>query len=90
MNRSVLVALSACLLNCHGRAEKTNEEKALDADIEEIRKQNPGIREECLAKVRSGQAGALDWVNNTDCFEMMPARRWSGLWDGLGMDQLLS
>jgi hypothetical protein len=54
---------------------------AIDAKIAQIRASNPGIKETCLTKLRANQLGATEWVNNPDCFEMMPEQRWSGLWN---------
>jgi hypothetical protein len=79
MKRFIVLVLTGCILSCHGPRAKTAEEKALDAKMEETRQGNPGLKQECLDKERSGQIGAMAWVNNPDCFEMMPDQRWSGL-----------
>jgi len=55
--------------------------RALDEEVANIRAYNPGIKEACLKKVRSGEFGANEWMNNADCFDMLPAQHWSGLWN---------
>lgn len=79
-------AIGLLLVGCGQRKPVMSKEdealaRALDADIEEIRAGNPGIKEVCLKKLRTGQMGAFEWINNPECFEMLPARSWTGLWN---------
>jgi len=55
--------------------------KTMDADIAEIRTSHPGIKGACLKRIRAGELGAFEWIDNPDCFDMLPQQRWSGLWN---------
>lgn len=81
MNRILIIVLIGCLLSCHAQPTKTKQEKALDSEIEKIRVGNPGLKEVCLEKLRSGQIGVTQWMDNPDCFDMLPPQRWTGLWN---------
>lgn len=51
-----------------------------NADFQAFKAANPGMRQKCLNDVRYG--GFKAWrPDDPDCFEMMPAQRWSGLWE---------
>jgi hypothetical protein len=80
------LAILVLLTSCDQRKppvpkEDTALAQAFDADIAKTRASNPGIKEACLKKIRAGELGALEWMDNPDCFEMLPGRRWSGLWN---------
>ena len=80
------VAFALLLVGCHQRQPAVSKQdealaRAMDAEIEEIRAGNPGIKESCLKKLRTDKMGAFDYVDNPDCFDMTPPRRWSGMWD---------
>ena len=50
-----------------------------ETEMKIIRRDNPGIAEHCLQKVRYGGYGSM-WDSNDQCFIMMPQQRWKGLW----------
>ena len=50
------------------------------ADFAEFRASNPGMTERCLNENRFG--GIAAWrPDDPNCFAMLPARPWSGLWE---------
>ena len=51
-----------------------------DADFEAFRASNPGMTKRCLDDYRYGGIVALP-DRTSDCYEMLPDQRWSGLWD---------
>jgi hypothetical protein len=51
------------------------------ADIQEFAASHPGITQTCLDDVRWGRRSWGDVVDDSDCFEMQPAQRWTGLWE---------
>lgn len=59
---------------CDGRMAKLS-----DAKIQELRRNLPGITNECIEKVRFGGVEALP-QQTQDCFEMMPPQHFRGLW----------
>lgn len=69
------------LLGCRDERVRVHENDKLDAEIDEIRAANPGVKEVCLKKMRTGEFGAFEWMDNPDCFDMLPRQRWSGLWN---------
>ena len=73
--RAFLAAISLLLCcGCQQRQAKMSEE-----DIKRIVAGLPGITDACIDKLRYGGIQAMP--NETDqCFEMMPQRRWTGLW----------
>ena len=80
------IAIGLLLVGCHQRKPPTSKEdaalaRAKDAETEKIRAGNPGLKESCLAKLRANQLGAFEWIDNPDCFQMLPDQRWSGLWN---------
>ena len=50
------------------------------AQIQQIAAEQPGMTQACLDELRWGGVNA--WrPDDPDCYQMMPAQRWSGLWD---------
>ena len=61
------------------RGVQSSETKLSDAQVQKLRADSPGITPACLEKIRLGGIEAMP--DRTDqCFEMAPAKRWSGLW----------
>jgi hypothetical protein len=51
-----------------------------DAEFAAFRESYPGMVQRCLDDVRYG--GYEEWrPDDPDCYEMLPAQRWSGLWE---------
>jgi len=48
-----------------------------DAEFIAFRKSHPGMVQRCLDEVRYG--GYNEW--DPECYEMLPAQRWEGLWE---------
>ena len=74
------MALLAFVSNCRDH-RAVNHDPRLEAQVAEIRAAHPGITETCLNGIRAGDFGAFEWMDNPDCFEMLPPQRWSGLWN---------
>ena len=51
------------------------------ADIQAFAAEHPGLTATCLNDVRWGRRDWGSVSSDADCFEMQPARRWSGLWE---------
>jgi len=81
MKRIIVFALIGCLLGCDGQRTKTKEEKAADAEMQQVLEGNPGLKKECLEKERSGKLRFMGWADNPDCYDMLAPQRWSGLWN---------
>ena len=81
MYRAPFLLLVGLLLGCEANHATSDEEAAVNKEIENIRKANPGLKEACLKKLGTGAIGASEWMNNPDCFDMMPPQRWRGLWN---------
>jgi hypothetical protein len=74
MHRIALAALMSLVSGCKDKPAVS------EAVIQQIRAENPGVSEKCLEKVRSG--GVLAYpLDESECFEMLPAQRWKGLWN---------
>ena len=51
-----------------------------DEEFIAFRESHPGMVQTCLDEVRFG--GFIEWrPDDPDCYEMLPAQRWSGLWE---------
>lgn len=51
-----------------------------DEEFAAFRDSHPGMIQTCLDEVRFG--GFIEWrPDDPDCYEMLPAKRWSGLWE---------
>lgn len=51
-----------------------------DDEFTAFRESHPGMIQPCLDEVRYG--GFIEWrPDDPDCYEMLPAQRWSGLWE---------
>ena len=51
-----------------------------EAEFAEFRESHPGMVGACLEEVRYG--GYMQWrPNDPDCYELLPAQRWTGLWE---------
>ncbi|MCL6679919.1 hypothetical protein LZ519_11425 [Sphingomonas sp. RG327] len=70
-----VIAISLLLVGCDHRKPAFS-----DAEMQKIRAANPGMKERCLNDLRFGGVAAWD-PDDPNCFEMLPAQRWSGLWD---------
>jgi hypothetical protein len=76
-----LIAIALLLVACNiDRGNKADAALA-DAYLRQLQGQHPGMTDACVRKMRSGEIGVTDFLDNPDCFEMLPAQRWSGLWD---------
>ena len=74
MRTFVAIVIGLSLLGCDHRKPVVS-----DTDLEAFRAENPGMTQECLENFRYG--GMAAWrPDDPDCFEMLPAQRWSGLW----------
>lgn len=76
MRGIVFALLCASLLGCDYR-----EPGMSSADIQAFAGTHPGITQACIDDVRWGRRDWGSVVDNSDCFEMLPAQRWSGLWE---------
>lgn len=69
-----LLAIGSLLVGCDHRKPAVS-----DADFKAFKASNPGMTEQCLNEYRYG--GVTAWrPDDPECFEMMPAQRWSGVW----------
>jgi hypothetical protein len=70
----VVVLLAAC-----NQQHPQRQQKISDAELERWRTGMPGMKQECLEKLKWGGIEALP--NELDkCFKMLPPTRWRGLW----------
>jgi hypothetical protein len=70
-----LIAVGSLLVSCHERKPAMP-----DSEFEKFRAAWPGMTKQCLDEIR--YYGILAWrPDDPDCFEMMPAQQWSGLWE---------
>ena len=75
MKALLVVPVVSVLLGC-----QQPEPVISDAEFIGFRESNPGMVQACLDEVRYG--GFIEWrPNDPDCYEMLPAQRWSGLWE---------
>jgi hypothetical protein len=51
-----------------------------EADFQAFKESHPGMKHTCLDEVKFGREWATA-VDDPDCFQMMPAQRWTGLWN---------
>ena len=74
--RTELVLVSLLILTaCEKRSADFS-----DADLKQIRAENPGMTETCFRALR--REGMSGWPDSVDgCFEMLPAKRWGGVWN---------
>jgi hypothetical protein len=69
------IATGLLLVGCHQRKPAMS-----DADFQEFKASYPGMTKRCLDETRYG--GMSAWrPDDSDCFAMLPAHRWSGLWE---------
>ena len=66
----ILGSMSAC---------EQRETKVSERELQELRSELPGITERCLQAIRLGGLEAFP-TRVDDCFEMLPAQRWKGMW----------
>ncbi|WP_236547822.1 hypothetical protein [Sphingomonas sp. AX6] len=69
-----VIAMSILLVACDQPEPVMSEQ-----EIAEFRKELPGITEKCLDIIRMGGIDAVP-IETDKCFQMMPSRRWVGLW----------
>lgn len=75
MKALLFTALVSLLLGCQKR-----EPMMSDADFAAFKEAHPGMLQTCLDEVRFG--GFTEWhPNDPECYDMLPAQRWSGLWE---------
>jgi hypothetical protein len=80
--KRIIVALIAMLAAGCSRGGSNNTEAALaDAYLQQLQAQHPGMTDACVQKIRKGEIGLADWIDNPGCFDMLPDQRWSGLWN---------
>jgi hypothetical protein len=73
--RLLLVCIGAALLvGCHHRQPKMS-----DAQMAELRADEPGMKEECLDKIRWGGIEAIP-SGLEECYKLDPPQRWRGIW----------
>jgi len=70
-----LTLIAALLFGCQNR-----EPAITDADFEAYKASHPGMKKTCLDAVRYGGFGASN-LDEAECYELMPAQRWSGVWE---------
>jgi hypothetical protein len=79
------IAIGLLLVGCHQRKPVSKQDaelaRAMGAELKQIRLENPGMREVCIRAVQANKLGALELLDNPDCFDMLSPQRWSGLWD---------
>lgn len=75
MRTLLVLAIAALLFGCERR-----EPAFSDAEFAPISASNPGMTQACLDKVRYGGIEAWE-PDNPDCYQMLPAQRWAGLWE---------
>jgi hypothetical protein len=71
VKRSLLLVTALLLIGC----EKP---KYTDAEMQKFRNGTPRLTEACLDKIQKGGIEALS--EQDECYEMLPAARWRGLW----------
>lgn len=72
----MVIAAATLLAGC-----KYREPAMSSADIQQFAASHPGITQTCLDDVRWGRRDWGDVVDDSGCFEMLPAQRWRGLWE---------
>jgi len=75
MRLFVVCVVGALLVSCHQRKPVVS-----DRDYAMFKASFPGMTQRCLNDYRYGGHWG-DLVDRSDCFDMMPAQRWSGLWE---------
>lgn len=74
MRLIIFVTAAVLIAGCHHRKPAFS-----DAEMQQIRVDNPGMTNECLEQLKYG--GMAAWrPDDPECFEMMPAQRWRGLY----------
>ena len=81
MKLFLLIAVTQLLVGCHRNGGYNREAALADAYLQQLQAQHPGMTDACVQKIRSGEIGLTGWIDNPDCFEMLPDQRWSGRWD---------
>jgi hypothetical protein len=72
----IAVAIALALAGCGYR-----EPGMSSADAQAFAADHPGILQTCVDDVRWGRRHWGDVVHDSECFEMLPPQRWSGLWE---------
>lgn len=75
MKHVLVMVMGLAIVGCNSRTPAMS-----DNEFAEFRGAWPGMTGKCLDEVRYG--GIQAWrPDDPACFEMMPAQRWSGLWN---------
>lgn len=81
MIRACLILLAVATCACREKDRRSDLQKGIDAEIERLAATDPGLKRSCLKEMRSGDMGAADHIQNPQCYEMTPPRKWSGYWN---------
>ena len=75
MKATLILPMIAVLFGC-----QQPEPVISDDEFTGFRESHPGMVQSCLDEVLYG--GYVEWrPDDPDCYEMLPAQRWSGLWE---------
>lgn len=81
MIRFLVIVAAILLVGCH-RDRSSNADAALAGEyLAQLQGSHPGMTDACVRRIRSGEIALTGWIDNPDCFDMLPDQRWSGKWD---------